>query len=366
MIGPCAGIATTALILLTLAVPAASPATDGSPTPAEIAALRDRVDHHVARVRLGRDLYDIRGARFDSVGVAFDSHRLRPRSAVAYYEQRPPRPSSPIAWDRIDRITVRKPCGLRGAIAGGVMGTAVLTGVAVWWNVSNVEPGPAFFVFAFPPVGATIGGAIGALTWRSEPGWQRGGGTRAGAAGSIVRSQAPAAAGGTSPHPSAAAVAQAPPSLPLGVLRDDIGRHEIRLRVGGDLYEIRDARLEPSGIAFDAGRLRTLSSGASAGARDRGGRASPASSPIGWDRIDRVEARMPSTLRGAIWGMALLPTVLLAVRALEGADITDFGALGGAAAAGVPIGAFVGGGVGAFVHHSKLEWDRSMSAPPGR
>src|SRR5512143_2916217 len=112
---------------------AASPVTDVAPSPAEIVALRMRVGDHTARVRLGEYAYDIRGARFEPAGVAFDPGRLYVASGGAYYE-RGPRPSSPIAWDRIDRITVRKPCGTRGAVVGAVVGLRGMVALAVYAN----------------------------------------------------------------------------------------------------------------------------------------------------------------------------------------------------------------------------------------
>lgn len=339
MTGPCVGIAATALLLLSLAVPTAPAATDGSPTPAEIAALRDRVDHHVARVRVGQDLYDIRGARFDDVGVAFDSHRLRPRRAVAYYEPRPPLPPSPIAWDRIDRITVRKPCGLRGAIAGGVVGTAALAGIVTWWEASNVEPGPAFFVLALPPVGATLGGAIGALTLRSESGWQRTGTAPAGTAEFLV----PAA---DSSEVASAAVVEAPlaaepfpsplpPAPPEG--------RTVRLVLGSRTLVCRSPRFTPAGIA--------LSPSAPGGP----GYSTPA--PLPWKDVDRIDVRGNSALTGAIIGAVAVGLFATAVGAAVASDpFLGEGSGGGEVLALTVMGAVTGAGAGALVGWSIPSW----------
>jgi len=374
--------ATACLARVASAVPALSPAglvadtaattappgADGSPTPAEIAVLRQRVERHVVRVRLGQDLYDIHGARFDTVGIAFDSRGLRACRAFADYEPRPPLPSSPIAWDRIDRITVQKPCGTRGAVVGAVVGLGGMVALGIYANtVSHGEPGPGILIiYAVPPIGAVTGSAIGAFITRSEPGWQRGAEARASRGGPVAPAGGPVGAGGADTLAAPPTAVRVQPLLPLGVLRDNIGRHAIRLRVGEDRYEIRDARLEPSGIAFDAGRLRTLPSSASAGIRDRGSQVPPVSSPIAWDRINRIEVRVPSALRGATWGMILLPVALwlwagTGVHTGGGSDLVS---LGGAVLVGVPMGALVGAGAGALVHHSKLEWDRSASAHP--
>ena len=158
---------------------AASPAAPRIPSPAEIATLSERVDHHVARIHLVESAYDIRGARFESGGVAFAPGELR--AVPAGDNGKPDDDStqlaplaSPISWDRIGRIAVRKPCGTRGALAGGLVFTAA--GAAIFGLAYHSDPelGPGILgVFALPPLGAVIGGAIGAVGRRSEVVWPR-------------------------------------------------------------------------------------------------------------------------------------------------------------------------------------------------
>jgi hypothetical protein len=164
----------------TAAIPAAS-VSDGAPSPAEIVTVRERVNHPVVRVFRGQDAYDVRGARFDSRGVAFVPANLR---GVPAWDNggpygdytRPARLASPIGWDRIDRITMRKPCALRGAVVGGLVSTAAA--VAIFGRATRYgegELGTLVSVLVLPALGGLVGGAIGAFRWRSEPVWQRAG-----------------------------------------------------------------------------------------------------------------------------------------------------------------------------------------------
>jgi hypothetical protein len=177
----------------------------------------------------------------------------------------------------------------------------------------------------------------------------------------LVGTSGPALAGSPVPAP-------APPPRPLEKLRADMGHHPVRLQIGQDRYEIRHVRLESAGVAFDPRDLLALPSRATGGPYYAEKRGSPLASPIGWDRIDRIETRQPSALRGAIWGMVALPVVALGVVAAIG-DWDNFTydadglyepvIIGG----GAVIGMLVGTGIGAFVHHSKRVWRRPPSAP---
>ena len=161
------------------ALTAAPPAAPRTPSPVEIATLSERVDRHVARVHLGESAYDIRGARFESGGVAFTPGDLR---GVAAWDNggpngddtRPAPLASPIGWDHIDRIQVRKPCGLRGALVGAVVGAAAYTAILGWASHNGDEVGfGALVLLPLVPLGAGLGSAVGASVQRSEPVWQR-------------------------------------------------------------------------------------------------------------------------------------------------------------------------------------------------
>ena len=184
-----AGAADTSSLLAPAAAAdtAANPAplvTDRSPSPAEIATLRERVNHPVVRLFIGQDAYDVRGARFDSRGVAFAPANLR---GVPAWENggpngdhtRPAPLASPIGWDRIDRITMRKPWALRGAVKGGLIGTAIFFAVlnlGSHFRLSDYGSESAgILLVALPPIAALTGGAMGAVRWRSESVWQRAG-----------------------------------------------------------------------------------------------------------------------------------------------------------------------------------------------
>lgn len=175
---------------------AANPApsvSDGAPSPAEIATMRERVNYPITvrgrvkhpitiiRVFLGRDAYDVRGARFDSRGVAFAPGNLR---GVPAWDNggsngdgtRPAPLASPIGWDRIERITMRKPCGARGALVGAVAGGVAYAAICGWVRQSNGEVGmEGLVLLPLAPLGALLGSAFGAFRWRSEPVWRRAG-----------------------------------------------------------------------------------------------------------------------------------------------------------------------------------------------
>jgi hypothetical protein len=157
--------------------------TDAAPPPAEIAALRERVDKQSVRVFLSQDAYDIHGAGFDSRGVAFAPGDLR---GVPAWDNggsnsdftRPAPLPSPIGWARIDRIETREPAALRGALrgalVGGLIGTAACAALFAWANQSNEELGPGVLaLFALPPLGALVVGTIGAFGQHSVAVWQR-------------------------------------------------------------------------------------------------------------------------------------------------------------------------------------------------
>jgi len=195
------------------------------------------------------------------------------------------------------------------------------------------------------------------------------------AAGLLLAGAArPALAGPSVPTPDSAAAAEtslrAPavrtpglPPLPLDVLRDDIGRSRLTLWIGQDRYEIRHARLEPVGVAFDPGDPRALPSRPAGGGYWEERRPSLLPSPIGWDRIDRVETMKPCALRGAIVGGLVGAAACAALFAWAAESNEEMGTGALALFALPPVGVVLGGGVGALMHHSKRIWHRVPSAP---
>ena len=158
---------------------AAAPVAPRTPSPAEIATLSERVDHHVARIHLGRDAWDIRGARFEPGGVTFSPGDLQGVAAGDNGGRdddftQPAPLASPVGWDRIDRIEVRKPCGTGGALVGAVVGAAFYTAIIGLAGVGGAEVGfGAVVLLPLVPLGAVIGSAIGASVQRSESVWPR-------------------------------------------------------------------------------------------------------------------------------------------------------------------------------------------------
>lgn len=332
---------------------------EAAPSAAEIATLRSRVGDGVARVRIGADAYDIRAARFTAEGVAFGRGDLRgvpgwDRGMSNGDDTRSAPLASPIGWDRIDRITVRKPCGLRGAVVGGLLGTAACGAVFALAARNGDDMGMgALAVLALPPMGAFLGGAVGMLQRRSAPGWQRAGTVRPGPVG-------PAGSAGASSLQAPAAAAPPGSSVQPGVLRDAVGNTPIRVWAGRDRYVLRQAQIEPAGVAFDPGDLQGHFSIAANGARVYSSQQAHPSSPIGWDRVDRIETWQSSARQGAKWGVMLVPAALVLESSLSG----EGEAVLGAAVGGAVLGSMLGAGLGALVHRWKVEWQRPPSTSP--
>lgn len=148
-------------------------ATDEAPSPAQLATLRERVDRHGVRVFLGKDAYDIRGARFDSWGIAF--------APAACRASPPGTTAAPTATTRDPGRSPRRSAGAASTASkrgspvlcmarswGGLMGTVACAALIVR---ANDELGPASFTLALPPIAALFGGAIGATRWDSAPAW---------------------------------------------------------------------------------------------------------------------------------------------------------------------------------------------------
>jgi hypothetical protein len=161
----------------------------------------------------------------------------------------------------------------------------------------------------------------------------------------------------------------------LGGLHGMIGGKTVRVRLGEDAFVIQNARPEPSGLAFTPGDL----SGVPAplpGAEYYMVRwpVRPAS-PIGWDRIDRIEVRRPSAVRGAAIGLAVTSALVVGLRACdyEGPGFEGFGSGGDipftvVGSVYVATGAIVGAGIGALAptHWKRVAHRASPAAGTGR
>jgi hypothetical protein len=272
--------------------------TEWAPPPAEIAAVRERVDHPVVRLFVGPDAYDVRGARFDSAGVSFDSGNLRgvpawDNDGLNGDDTRPAALGSPIGWERIERITMRKPCALRGALVGGLICTAAAAGILGWAaQVDMADKGNPVAVLVLPALGGVVGGAVGAFRWRSEPVWQR-------APDSAVVADTASSAGLEKPSTPAPSFGRTGPSAEsLALLRTQVGRRAVRVSVGEDDYKLSHARFESSGVVFRPGGRQGMSLWAGEGD-------SPVSSPIAWDRIDCIRVQRSRAVTGAVTGALL-------------------------------------------------------------
>ena len=169
-------------LVLLLAVVAADAA---SPSREQMEAIRKRVGRHGIWLVSDGVHFEARHPRFDDAGVSFAPNDLH----LPYWQdttgtRRTGRsdwrgmPESPIGWDRIDEIAVRKPNRTRGAIVGGLLGLALgatVVGLALS-NDRHIELGMLVLPF-IPPAGALAGGLAGGLVGaplrRSEIVWRR-------------------------------------------------------------------------------------------------------------------------------------------------------------------------------------------------
>ncbi len=152
----------------------AAVATATPPSADDLAYLARRVGGNDVRVWARAEAYEISHPRFDLTGVAFrpdDVMGIRHR-AGSPSGSRPA--TSPIAWQRIQSIQALKPCGLRGALVGGLVGTALMASAFGWAAHENEEVGIAgLALLTLPPAGVVVGGMLGAFVTRSETVWPR-------------------------------------------------------------------------------------------------------------------------------------------------------------------------------------------------
>ena len=138
---------------------------DGRPTPAAIALLRSHVRGRFVRLMVDGRRLEAHDLRFDSLEVTL--------FAESGAEQRLGEPvvESTVAWRSIGGIETRHSNVVPGMIAGAVVLTFV--GLAVGNAVLGPEPDAAAIVIglALPPVGAVLGGIVGARFPRWQHEW---------------------------------------------------------------------------------------------------------------------------------------------------------------------------------------------------
>jgi len=141
----------------------------GGPTTGGIEFLTARARAHVVRISLASYRAEVRGARFDSAGVAYDGdpiHVVRPGGGPGAPVAAPSRAAIP--WREIRALETRHSHVALGIVLGTVLGFIAAAVVA---DAAGSDPGPGIAVVAvFPPVGALAGGLIGARIprWRHE------------------------------------------------------------------------------------------------------------------------------------------------------------------------------------------------------
>jgi hypothetical protein len=139
----------------------------------------------------------------------------------------------------------------------------------------------------------------------------------------------------------------APSPLPLvDLIRAAEGR-DVRLLVNGENIVVARARISAAGIALGPDALR----GASAIPHP----------PYGWERIDRIQTRRSSALRGALVGTLL--SVAVAGVAMSASTNSEGLGLQVIVPLEIAAGAVVGALLGAGASHWGTLWQRSPSAP---
>jgi hypothetical protein len=138
-----------------------------APPPLPLAELRHEIGHSEIRVRVGSDLVELGSARADPAGVVFD-----PRDVSSYAGRRAP-VSSPLGWDCIHGIEARKPCALRGAVAGMLVPVAILGWAAASGAFDSEGLGLQVIIPLEIAAGAAVGADIGALAHYWKAVWHR-------------------------------------------------------------------------------------------------------------------------------------------------------------------------------------------------
>ncbi len=161
--------------LLSLAPPEAAAQTleatrSTVPSAATMRQLRREVVHRPVRFQVAGERFDVMPARFDSTGVVFEDGAVSPVSRWKHGEKLPPEPpASPVPWERIERVDVRRSAALQGAVIG-----AIVLPLATYALNAHDDPegwGQAYAIAAIP-AGALLGAFFGGMTHTWSPVWR--------------------------------------------------------------------------------------------------------------------------------------------------------------------------------------------------
>ena len=161
------------------------------------------------------------------------------------------------------------------------------------------------------------------------------------------------------------ALAPAPTNDDLHELAWRCGDRRVRAWLGRDGYDIRHPGFGADGVSFGSSNERGVPAREGGAARGDVTVPPPVASPIAWDRIDRIEVRYPSGLRGALIGAVALPSLWM-ISIAAGGDWNEFidsGSDGEMARfivleVGAVTGAVIGAGFGVLVPHTERVWPR--------
>jgi hypothetical protein len=338
--------------------------TEVTPSTRSLALLRTQAGRRVVRVSTGKDDYEFSRARYESSGVVFSPGGREGMPLWAGEDASSI--SSPIPWERIESIRVRHSHGAGAAVTGALLASFLVINAANHARPDKPMPGTIILAPLAVAAGAWVGASCGGSVFASWPTvWRPG----------LAESPVPAADSTRATDASSLQTeATAPPAAPrtpspaeIATIRERVARHDARLHLGGNAYDIRGAFFESDGVAFTPRDLRGVTARDNGGPYDDFTQPEPLASPIAWDRIDRIQVWKPCGLRGALVGAAVgaaAYTVIVSQASRYG-DEVGFGAV--LLLPLVPIGAVLGSAVGAFQQRTESVWqrepDRSASAP---
>jgi len=138
-----------------------------APSPEWLAAIRRSPGRHSVRIHLERNRYEVKHARFDSMGVWFEQDDQFSSGRWSGGEKLKPQPlTPPVPWSQIERIDASRSGIARGATLGA-LGLAVA--ILAWPPAHAGEDWAAFYALISLPVGALAGGIVAAV----RPNWIR-------------------------------------------------------------------------------------------------------------------------------------------------------------------------------------------------
>ena len=337
-------------LLLTLAAPAAVPASFAAPSPNLVFQLgKQNQAHPWLKITAESARFTLKADRFDRVGI------------VGLTSAEDPRPRDPLPWStvaRIDEVATRaRSFGMLGGITVGLLGA----------GLGNALGAPDRQGGAYALAGLAVMGAVGAFAgarfgerFQHERNWYVG---EAASAPSVAVATAELSTIATQPSPPPsiatppASIATPPPAAVSITSPDDTGISPVSLRAARRIGPDDAIRVVHS-IGQFQGFARVAGPEGLEGLRvdpRATGEWRNATTPerIPWESIDQIQMRGGSGLRGTLAGATVFGAAgallgLAVVAALGSGDVNPAeGALAGFAVT-APVGGLIGAGAGAM------------------